>query len=122
MAKKNLNKPNKQLTFFDIIKGNFLNRDEIRGNYKFFLLIFFLLIIVIFNNHLVGKKIERVNKLKEETEEYKSRNAFAESRLIKIRLESELGKEMLHDSLMTLESHPMKLLIKLDSTDVKTKQ
>ena len=75
--------------------------------------------VMIYSNHLVNQKIKRVNELKEQTEEYKSRNAYAQSRLIKIKLESELGKEMLNDSLMTLENHPMKLLIKLDSTDVK---
>ena len=76
--------------------------------------------VMIYSNHLVNKKIEQVNKLKEETEEYKSRNAYAQSRLIKIRMESELGKEMIEDSLVSLESHPMKLLIKLDSTNDKT--
>lgn len=122
MAKRNLNRPKKKLTVMDIIKGNFLNRDEVTVHYKYFLMVFGLLMVMIYSNHLVGKKIERVNELKEETEEYKSRNAYAQSRLIKIKLESELGKEMLSDSLMTLESHPMKLLIKLDSTDVKPKQ
>ncbi len=58
-----------------------------------------------------------VNDLKEQTEEYKSRNAYAQSRLIKVKLESELGKEMVQDSLLSLENHPHKLLIKLDSTD-----
>jgi len=36
-------------------------------------------------------------------------------------MESQLGKEVAADSLMTLESHPHKLLIKLDSSDAKTK-
>ncbi len=109
----------KKLTFMDIIKGNFLNRDEVKAHYKYFLFIFGLLMVMIYSNHLVNKKIEHVNKLKEETEEYKSRNAYAQSRLIKIRMESELGKEMVQDSLVSLESHPMKLLIKVDSTDDK---
>lgn len=103
----------------DILKGNFLNRDEIKVHYKYFLLIFLLLMIMIYSNHLVSKKIERVNDLKEQTEEYKSRNAYAQSRLIKVKMESELSKEMIGDSLITLESHPHKLLIKLDSTDAK---
>ena len=76
---------------------------------------------MIYSNHLVNKKIKLVNDLKEQTEEYKSRNAYAQSRLIKIKLESELGREMLSDSLITLENHRTKLLIKLDSTDVNTK-
>lgn len=123
MAKRpSYNKPRKKLTFMDIIKGNFLNRDEVKVHYKYFLFIFGLLITMIYSNHLVNKKIKLVNDLKEETEEYKSRNAYAQSRLIKIRMESELGKEMVQDSLVSLESHPMKLLIKLDSTDAKTKR
>ncbi|WP_312761076.1 FtsL-like putative cell division protein [Epilithonimonas sp.] len=120
MAKQTTyNKQKKKLTFMDIIKGNFLNRDEVKAHYKYFVFIFGLLMVMIYSNHLVNKKIEQVNKLKEETEEYKSRNAYAQSRLIKIRMESELGKEMVQDSLVSLESHPMKLLIKVDSTDDK---
>ena len=120
MAKQaTYNKQKKKLTFMDIVKGNFLNRDEVKAHYKYFLFIFGLLLVMIYCNHLVSNKIEHVNKLKEETEEYKSRNAYAQSRLIKIRMESELGKEMMQDSLVSLESHPMKLLIKLDSSNDK---
>ena len=50
--------------------------------------------IMIYTNHLVNKKIETVNQLKEQAEEYKSRNAYAQSRLIKVKMESELSKEM----------------------------
>lgn len=117
MAKRPTNRPQKRLTFIDIIKGNFLNRDEVKIHYKYFMLVFVLMMIIIFSNHLVSKKIEQVNDLKEQTEEYKSRNAYAQSRLIKVKLESELGKEMVEDSLLSLENHPHKLLIKLDSTD-----
>lgn len=117
MAKKVTYKPKKKLTFIDIVKGNFLNRDEIKIHYRYYLLLFVLMMVMIYSNHLVNQKIERVNELKEQTEEYKSRNAFAQSRLIKVKMESELGKEMLQDSLMTLENHPHKLLIKLDSTN-----
>lgn len=121
MAKRKVTyKPKKKLTFIDIVKGNFLNRDELKTHYKYFLLLFALMMIMIYSNHLVNQKIEIVNALKEQAEEYKSRNAFAQSRLIKVKMESELGKEMISDSLMTLESHPHKLLIKLDSTDAKT--
>ena len=119
---KTWNKQKNKLTFMDIIKGNFLNRDEVKAHYKYFLFIFGLLMVMIYSNHLVNQKIEHVNKLKEEKEEYKSRNAFAQSRLIKIRMESELGKEMVQDSLVSLESHPMKLLIKVDSIDDKAVQ
>ena len=116
MAKRaTYNKSKKNLTFLDIVKGNFLNRDEVKVHYKYFLLIFALMMIMIYSNHLVSKKIERVNQLKEQAEEFKSRNAYAQSRLIKVKMESELSKEMEGDSLVSLENHPHKLLIKLDS-------
>lgn len=118
MAKRaTYNKPKKKLTFLDIVKGNFLNRDEVKVHYKYFLLIFALMMVMIYSNHLVSKKIEKVNQLKEQAEEYKSRNAYAQSRLIKVKMESELSKEMEGDSLVSLENHPHKLLIKLDSIE-----
>ena len=54
-----------------------------------------LLMIMIFTNDLVNKKIEEVNTLKSQVEEYKSQNAYTQSKLIKIKLESELSKEVL---------------------------
>ncbi len=118
MAKRvTYNKKPKKLTFMDIMKGNFLNRDEVKVHYKYFLLIFSLMMIMIYSNHLVSKKIERVNQLKEQAEEFKSRNAYAQSRLIKVKMESELSKEMEGDSLVSLDNHPHKLLIKLDSIE-----
>lgn len=114
-VKPTYGKKSKKLTFIDILKGNFLNRDEVKIHYRYFLLVFGLMMVMIYSNHLVNKKIETVNQLKEQAEEYKSRNAYAQSKLIKVRMESELSKEMEGDSLMSLENHPHKLLIKLDS-------
>ncbi|AQX86605.1 hypothetical protein I6H88_07045 [Elizabethkingia bruuniana] len=123
MAKKaSTPKQRKRLTFIDVVKGNFLNRDEVKEHYKYFTLIFILMMVMIYSNHLVNQKIEIVNGLKEQSEEYKSRNAYAQSRLIHIKMESELSKEMGKDSLMTLESHPTKLLIKMDSIDGKKRK
>lgn len=112
--KKTAKKPAKKLTFVDILKGNFLNREEVQVQSKFFLMLGVMMLVMIYTNHLVNKKIKVVNALKEQAEEYKSRNAYAQSRLIKVKMESELGKQMLSDSLMPLESHPHKLLIKMN--------
>lgn len=98
-----------------MVKGNFLNRDEIKHNYKYFLLIFVLLIMMIYANHLVSRKIQVISHLKEQSEEYKSRNAYAQSELIHIKLESQLSKEMKKDSLLPLESHPLKIIMKMDN-------
>ena len=123
MAKKaSTPKQRKRLTFIDVVKGNFLNRDEVKEHYKYFTLVFILMMVMIYSNHLVNQKIEIVNGLKEQSEEYKSRNAYAQSRLIHIKMESELSKEMGKDSLMTLESHPNKKKKKMDSIDGKKRK
>ncbi|NAW52286.1 hypothetical protein GNY06_13165 [Elizabethkingia argentiflava] len=123
MSKKaSVARKRKKLTFIDLVKGNFLNREEVKEHYKYFILIFVLMMIMIYSNHLVNQKIEIVNALKEQSEEYKSRNAYAQSRLIHIKMESELSKEMERDSLMTLESHPTKLLIKMDAINGKKRE
>lgn len=115
-------KPRIKITFWDIIKGNFLNRDEIKTHYKFFLLIFVLILMMIYSNHKVNQKISKASELKNKVEEVKSQNAYIQSKLIKIKLESELIQEVEKDSLIALETHPLKILIKTDSTDYgKTK-
>ncbi len=111
MAKKVQSKEVQKLTLNDVLKGNFLNREGFQKHFKFICLLFTLMLMMIYSSHLVSKKIKVINALKEQTEEYKSRNAYAQSKLIKIRLESELGKEMMSDSLLSLESHPHKILI-----------
>ena len=119
MAKRKKHRERKKLTFKDIIKGNFLHLEEIRANYKYFLFLSVLVFITIYLSHMASNKIKQVNQLKEQVEEYKSRNAYAQSCLIKVKMESELGKEMEKDSLFPLEKHPHKLLIKIDSTNGK---
>ncbi|MDO4762884.1 MAG: FtsL-like putative cell division protein [Flavobacteriaceae bacterium] len=111
MAKKRKHKKN-EFGFSDILKGNFLNREEIKNLYGFFTLIFFLLMILIYSNYCVTKKTKELNALKTKVEEIKSRNAYIQSRLIKIKLESELSREVEKDSLKALDTHPLKILIK----------
>lgn len=116
MAKKRKHhKHKRKFTAVDFLKGSFLNKEEVKQHYKYILFCFGLLIIMIYTNHLVNQKISQVNALKNQVEEYKSQNAYTQSKLIKIKLESELSKEVLRDSLQALESHPLKILVKMDS-------
>ena len=117
MAKRKHHHPSRKFTAMDLLKGNFLNKEEVKQHYKYILFCLVLLMIMIFTNDLVNKKIGEVNALKSQVEEYKSQNAYTQSKLIKIKLESELSKEVLRDSLQALESHPLKILVKMDSLD-----
>lgn len=73
-------------------------------------------------NDIGNQKVKRINQLKVQVEELKSRNAYIQSKLINVKLESELSKHVLKDSLMALENHPSKILVKIDSiSNDKTK-
>ena len=117
MAKKKKHHTSKKFTAMDFLKGSFLNKDEVKQHYKYILFCFGLLMIMIYTNNLVNQKIGQVNLLKNQVEEYKSQNAYTQSKLIKIKLESELSKEVLKDSLKALNSHPLKILVKMDSIE-----
>lgn len=123
MAKKKIDKTqDTEITFSDIIKGNFLNKEEIKKHYLYILLIFGLIIVMIRTNDVGNQKVKEINQLKVQVEEYKSRNAYIQSKLINVKLESELSKQVLRDSLMALENHPSKILVKIDSiSNGKTK-
>ena len=117
MKKRRHQRPAKKFTAMDFLKGSFLNKEEVKQHYKYILFCFVLLMIMIYTNDLVNQKIGQVNILKNQVEEYKSQNAYTQSKLIKIKLESELSKEVLKDSLKALESHPLKIIVKMDSAD-----
>lgn len=111
-----------EITFSDILKGNFLNREEIKKNYIYILIVFILILSMIRINDIGNQKVKRINQLKVQVEELKSRNAYIQSKLINVKLESELSKHVLKDSLMALENHPSKILVKIDSiSNDKTK-
>ena len=52
MAKGKTYRPKKKLTFIDIVKGNFLNREEIKVHYKYFLLLFLLMMMMIYSQRV----------------------------------------------------------------------
>lgn len=77
-----------------------------------FVLFAIMTCILISINHYVGKRVSVANKYKLEAEEYKSRNANIQGKLLKLKLESQIGKQVMEDSLLTLENHPVKLIIR----------
>lgn len=118
MTKEN-KKKTKERFWSDFLKGNFIYKERFTKHLGVIGMVLFFFIVIIYTNHLASKKITRIAVLKEQAEEYKSRNALAQSKLIKVKMESQLGKEMIIDSLLPLESHPHKILIKIDKKNVQ---
>ncbi len=114
MAKK---KNNTKIS--EVLGGEFFDSKSFKENRWLIFEVIIFLILIIMANHKVSSQIATINDLKEQVEEYKSRNAYAQSKLIKVKMESELGKEVIKDSLIPLENHPHKLLIRIDDAKKK---
>ncbi|MBB1575473.1 MAG: hypothetical protein HG427_008535, partial [Flavobacteriaceae bacterium] len=48
MAKRKHHHPSRKFTAMDLLKGNFLNKEEVKQHYKYILFCFVLLMIMIF--------------------------------------------------------------------------
>ncbi len=95
----------------DILKGKFLVEDNAIGNWKFLVFVVFLAFLMITSAHFVDKTVVNLNQKKEQLDEVKAKYALMQSKLIQMKLESELANQVIHDSLVSLEEHPIKILV-----------
>ncbi|TWP29012.1 hypothetical protein ETU08_04745 [Apibacter muscae] len=109
MARKRKNIKKRSIS--DILKGRFLVDGDAISVWRFILFIIFLSLISITSSHLVDQKVVTISKLKEEAEEYKARYALVHSKLMKLKVESELEGMVLSDSLFALDKQPYKIIV-----------
>lgn len=131
MATKPTQKVRVKLKFglVEFLKGDFLVSEDFRKLWPLILEIVVCFLLMIYSNHTVNQKIKKINLLKDEVEEIRSQNAFVQSRLINIKLESEIEKNLAKDTvkqnnpdaLRALDSHPLKIVLKLDENNHVTK-
>ncbi|PQL90407.1 FtsL-like putative cell division protein [Apibacter adventoris] len=95
----------------DILKGKFLIEGGAFSSWKFILFIVVLALISISSSHKVDEKVVKISELKEKAEEYKARFALVHSKLMKLKVESELENMVISDSLLALEKQPYKILV-----------
>ncbi len=108
MAKR---KSHKRLSIKDILKGKFLVDENAYYNWRFFALVVFLALVMITSAHQTDKKVVQIEKRKEKLDEVKAKYALMQSRLIQMQLESELALQVSQDSLVSLEDHPVKIIV-----------
>ena len=110
MAKKTA-KNRKSRTVLDILKGKFLVEGDAFSVWKFILFLMVLSLISISSSHIVDEKVVEISELKERSEEYKARYALIHNKLMKLKVESELGEIVSSDSLYPLDKQPYKILV-----------
>lgn len=110
MAKKKV--VNKKVKLRNLFSGKVFIDDNSEIQWRFFILSLLLAFIMITSNHWVDNKVVEISQHKEDLEVLKAKFALTHSNLMKLKMESELMKEVDKDSLVALEDHPFKIVIR----------
>ncbi|MFY0714511.1 S-adenosyl-methyltransferase [Seonamhaeicola sp. NFXS20] len=79
---------------YNILKGTFLVSDDSFKNWKFILFISFLSIIMIASSHSADKKVYEIARLKNEVKEIRSTFLEGRTKLMRLKMESNVIKIM----------------------------
>ncbi|XOD68758.1 MAG: FtsL-like putative cell division protein [Flavobacteriales bacterium AspAUS03] len=107
----NKRKIKKDISIRDILKGNFLVKEDAYRNWNFILFLTVLALISITSSHMIDKKIQQIDKLHEEIRELKSEYASVHSRLMQMQLGSTVKRLVASKGLKLLEEPPYELIL-----------
>ncbi|XOD67535.1 MAG: FtsL-like putative cell division protein [Flavobacteriales bacterium Tduv] len=107
----NKRKYKKEISIQDILKGNFLVKEDAYRNWNFILFLAMLALISITSSHIIDNKIRRINKLYEEIRELKSEYASIHSKLMQMQLGSTVKKIVYPRGLKPLKEPPYELIL-----------
>ncbi|WP_185864669.1 FtsL-like putative cell division protein [Blattabacterium cuenoti] len=94
----------------DILKGNFLVKEDAYRNWNFIVFLTILSLISITSSHMMDRKIKKINKINEEIKELKSEYADIHSKCMQMQLSSFIRKKLVN-GLKHLESPPYELFL-----------
>ncbi|KJD32410.1 S-adenosyl-methyltransferase [Tamlana sedimentorum] len=97
---------------YNILKGTFLVSDDAFKNWRFILFVSFLAIVMIASSHSADKKVYEIAKMKEQVKELRSEFVDGRSRLMKLKMESAVVKEMNKKGLKISVIPPKKIKVK----------
>ncbi|GGZ78249.1 FtsL-like putative cell division protein [Algibacter mikhailovii] len=97
---------------YNILKGTFLVSDDAFKNWRFILFISGLALVMIASSHSADKKVYEVARLKNEVKEMRSAFVDGRSKLMMLKMESHVVKEMQEKGLVVSENPPQKIKVK----------
>lgn len=97
---------------YNILKGTFLVSDDSFKNWKFIIFISILAIIMIASSHSADKKVYEIARLKNEVSEMRSAFIDGRSRLMKLKMESNVMNIMKEKGIAPSVIPPKKIKIK----------
>ena len=100
---------------YHILKGTFLVSDDSFRNWRFILFISGLAIIMIASSHSADKKVYEIARLKNEVKEMRSAFVDGRSKLMRLKMESQVITKMRDKGLAPSVIPPKKIKVKLQN-------
>ena len=97
---------------YNILRGTFLVSDDSFKNWRFIIFLSVLALIMIASSHSADKKVYEIARLKEEVKELRSAFLDGRSRLMKLKMESNVIQKMKEKGLSPSEIPPKRIIVK----------
>lgn len=99
-------------SIYSILKGTFLVSDDSFKNWRIIIFISSLAIIMIASSHSADKKVYEIARLKDEVKEMRSAFEEGRSKLMRLKMESEVVKSMKEKGIVPSVIPPKKIIVK----------
>ncbi|SDB66144.1 hypothetical protein SAMN03097699_3197 [Flavobacteriaceae bacterium MAR_2010_188] len=99
-------------SFYGILKGKFLISDDSFKNWRIIIFISTLAIIMIASSHSADKKVHQIARLSNEVKELNSMFAERRSKLMRLKMESNIENKMGEKGLVISSVPPKKIIVK----------
>ncbi len=97
---------------YDILKGRLLLSDDSAKNWVMLLFLSLLALVMIASSHSAERKIHEIAKKNSEVKEYRTRFVDGRSRLMKLKMESQIKKRLKEIGIDLKKEPPIKLVVK----------
>jgi len=99
-------------SIYSILRGTFLVSDDSFKNWRIIIFISVLAIIMIASSHSADKKVYEIAKLKNEVSEMRSAFIDGRSKLMRLKMESEVVKSLVEKGIRPSVIPPKKIKVK----------
>ena len=96
----------------DILKGRFLVSDDSFKNWRVIVFILFLALVMTASSHSADKKVHEIAKLTDEVKELRSALFDNRTRLMQLKMESNVVERMKVNEIKPSEIPPKKIIVK----------
>jgi|TARA_R110002012_G_scaffold298621_2_gene497174 hypothetical protein len=98
--------------FNDILRGKFLVSDDSFKNWGIIIFISVLALIMIASSHSADKKVHEIARLTDKVKELRSEMSESKTRLMQLKMESNVVKRMVEKDIAPSEIPPNKIIVK----------